>query len=66
MFDVNSKTQDSNRLLRLNEVLEVLPVSKSTWWEGVRTGRYPRPVKLGDRITCWRLGDIRELALRGV
>jgi prophage regulatory protein len=38
-----------------------IPVSKSTWWEGVRSGRYPRPVKLGPRITAWRVEDIRAL-----
>jgi len=40
----------------------VIPVSKSTWWEGVRTGRYPQSVKtLGPRITAWRVEDIRKL-----
>ena len=40
----------------------VIPVSKSTWWEGVKTGRYPQPVRtLGRRITAWRVEDIREL-----
>ena len=39
----------------------LIPVSKSTWWEGVKSGRYPAPVKLGPRITAWRVEDIREL-----
>ena len=39
----------------------VIPVGKSTWWEGVRTGRYPKPVKLGPHTTAWRVEDIREL-----
>lgn len=39
----------------------VIPVSKSTWWQGVKTGRFPKPVKLGPRITVWRVGDIRAL-----
>jgi prophage regulatory protein len=39
----------------------IIPVSKSTWWMGVRTGRYPKPVKLGERITAWRVEDIRAL-----
>jgi prophage regulatory protein len=38
-----------------------IPVSKSTWWAGVKSGRYPKPVKLGPRITVWRVGDIRAL-----
>jgi predicted DNA-binding transcriptional regulator AlpA len=39
----------------------IIPISKSTWWEGVRTGRFPKPVKLGARITVWRVEDIRAL-----
>lgn len=43
------------------ETAGVYPVSKSTWWAGVRAGRYPQPVKLGERITAWRVEDIRAL-----
>lgn len=40
----------------------IIPVSKSTWWAGVRSGRYPQPTRaLGDRITAWRVEDIRAL-----
>lgn len=40
----------------------VIPVSKSTWWAGVKSGRFPKPVKtLGVRITAWRVEDIRAL-----
>lgn len=43
----------------------VIPVSKSTWWEGVKSGRYPQPVRtLGRRITAWRVEDIRALIIR--
>ena len=42
-----------------------LPISKSAWWEGVRTQRYPQPVKLGPRITAWRCEDIRAFMLKG-
>lgn len=45
-------------LLRLPQVLSMIPVSKSAWWEGGRTGRYPKPVKLGPRTTVWRAEDI--------
>lgn len=38
-----------------------IPVSKSTWWAGVKAGRYPKPVKLGPRITAWKVEDIRAL-----
>jgi prophage regulatory protein len=39
----------------------VIPVSKSAWWEGCKTGRFPKPVKLGPRVTAWRVEDIRAL-----
>ena len=39
----------------------IIPVKKSCWWDGVRSGRFPRPVKLGRRITAWRVEDIRTL-----
>lgn len=39
----------------------LIPVGKSTWWAGVRSGRYPKPIKLGPRITAWRVEDIKDL-----
>ena len=48
--------------LRLPQVLAVIPVSKSTWYSGVASGRYPQPTRaLGARITAWRAEDIRAL-----
>ena len=38
-----------------------IPVSKSTWWAGVKDGRFPKPSKLGSRVTVWRAEDIRSL-----
>ena len=37
----------------------IIPVGKSTWWAGVRSGRFPQAVKLGPRTTAWRVEDIR-------
>jgi prophage regulatory protein len=42
-----------------------IPVSRSTWWAGVKSGRYPQPVKLGPRITAWRVEDIAALIESG-
>jgi predicted DNA-binding transcriptional regulator AlpA len=40
----------------------LIPVSRSTWWAGVKTGRYPQPVRrLGRRITAWRVEDVLAL-----
>lgn len=42
-----------------------IPVSKSTWWAGIKDGRYPKPVKIGPRSTAWRVEDIRRLIENG-
>jgi predicted DNA-binding transcriptional regulator AlpA len=47
--------------LRLPQVLDLVPVSKSTWWAGCKTGRFPKSVKLGPRTTAWRTEDIAAL-----
>jgi len=39
----------------------IIPISNSSWWDGVARGRYPRPVKLSVRTTAWRVEDIRAL-----
>ena len=58
--------------LRLNQIIGskdepgIVPVSRSSWWAGVREGRFPPPVKLGKRTTAWRVSDIRALIEEGV
>ena len=50
--------------LRLPQVLQIIPVGKSTWWAGIKSGRFPQGVKLGPRTTAWRVEDIRQLLLQ--
>jgi prophage regulatory protein len=50
--------------IRLSSILAPsgpIPVSKSTWWAGVKSGRFRKPLKLGPRITVWRAEDILAL-----
>lgn len=49
------------RLLRLSQVLEIIPVSKSTWWLMIRSGEAPKPIKLSKRCSAWRTGDIQAI-----
>ena len=42
----------------------IIPVAKSTFWQGVKTGLYPKPIKLSPRVTVWRVEDIREFIER--
>ncbi len=53
--------ESRKKLLRIQHVLEIVPISKSAWWQGVRDGIYPQPIKLGPRITCWRASEIYEM-----
>ena len=51
-------------LVRLRQILAPsgpVPVGKSSWWAGVKSGRFPAPLKLGPRTTVWRAEDIRNL-----
>ncbi len=43
----------------------IVPVSGSTWWRWVKSGKAPKPVKLSDRITAWRVEDIRAFLNAG-
>ena len=58
------------RLLRLKQILgdpkadppvePIIPISKSSWWDGISKGKYPKPIKLGENTTVWREDDIRK------
>jgi prophage regulatory protein len=59
----NSRFPDTG-FLRLPQIIAPhgpIPVSKSTWWAGVKDGRFPKPVKLGPRTTAWRVEAIQQL-----
>lgn len=59
----------NKRLLRLSEILRPkgpIPCSRSTWWAGVKSSRYPAPMKLGPRLTVWRSEDIDKLLASGI
>ena len=47
--------------IRLPKVLELIPVSRSTWWAGVANGHFPKPCKPTPRTSAWKCEDIREL-----
>lgn len=54
-------TLPADGFVRLPLILQLIPVSKSTWWSGCKSGRFPAPVKLGPRTTAWKVSDIRAL-----
>lgn len=55
--------------VRLSQILAPngpIPVSASTWWQGVKDGRFPKSIKLGPRTTCWKAADIHNLLENGL
>jgi len=49
---------DPLRLMKVNEVAACLQIHPMTVWTWSRTGRFPKPVKLGPQIVCWRATDV--------
>jgi len=64
---MTNTTLPTTGFLRLNQIIgtpshpALIPISKSTWWNGVKSGRYPKSIKLSERVTVWRVEDIRSL-----
>lgn len=56
----NGKKPNTKPKRSKKQVPPIIPVGKSTWWEGVGSGRFPQPIRIGRR-TLWRVEDIRTL-----
>lgn len=64
-------------LLRLSQIIgrratkrrpalpAIIPVSRTTWYDGIKAGRFPKPVALGPMSVAWRAEDIRRLIEQG-
>ncbi len=50
------------RFLRVKQVLELVPVSRTTWLTWVKNGKAPAPIKLSPGTTVWRLSDVQKFA----
>lgn len=47
--------------LRLKGVQTKIPVSRATWYAGIKSGKYPKPIKLSEGVSVWRVSDIEAL-----
>ena len=64
-------TTDPPRFLRLPQIIgdpdatppiaPIIPVCTTTWWAGIKAGRYPKGIKLSPRVTVWRASDVFAL-----
>jgi predicted DNA-binding transcriptional regulator AlpA len=60
----NTPTLPATGFLRLSQVLKFVPICKTKWYAGIKTGEYPRPIALGKRCAAYRVEDIRGLIER--
>ncbi|PSJ15893.1 helix-turn-helix transcriptional regulator [Nitrosomonas supralitoralis] len=57
----NAQSIPTTGYVRLPQILAVFPVSRSSWYAGVKSGIYPPSYKLGKRTTAWKASDIKQL-----
>lgn len=56
---------EASRLIRLPQVLKLVPVARSTIYEWCKNGRFPKPIKLGERTSCWHLESVLDFLKKG-
>ncbi len=57
-----SNTIPSTGFVRLPQILAVIPIGRSSWYAGCKSGKYPKPIKtLGANTAVWRAEDIHAL-----
>jgi len=62
----NENPLTPGRLLRIWDVLKIIPISKSSFYAGIKSGKYPAPVKLGKRTSAWRSDSLILIVEQGV
>ena len=48
-------------LLRQKQVLELIPISSTSWWRGIQEGIFPKGHRMGPKTTVWKASDIQDL-----
>jgi prophage regulatory protein len=46
-------------LMRIPQILKMMPVSKSKFWLMVQKGEFPKPIKIG-RSSFWTLEQVQD------
>jgi prophage regulatory protein len=65
MTDINANTSVNTEptaiFLNVDAIVRSLPMSKSTWLAGVKSGKFPKPIRLTPARPVWRKTDIDAL-----
>ena len=69
-------TIQESGLLRLKQIVgnpkakppvpAIIPISASSWWAGVKSGKYPKAHKLGEKTTVWKASEVLALCEGGL
>lgn len=62
-MNTDATISDKYCFIRLTKVLQLFPVSKATWWNGCKSGKFPKPYKLAPNITAWKLSEIKDMLI---
>ena len=54
---------DSGYMRQAQLIPHVVPFSSATLWRKCKDGQFPKPVKLSERVTAWRVGEVRQFLL---
>lgn len=66
IFQPQNSSPSMPHLLRLPQVLNLVGVSQSCWYAGVKRGDYPQPIRIGRRAVAWRFSDLEPLLAHGL
>lgn len=47
--------------VRLPQILAVIPIGPTTWWEWIKAGIAPSPIKWGSNVSVWAAEEILAL-----
>jgi len=53
--------QQTQALYRVPQILELIPIGRSTWWKWVAEGKAPKGLKIGPKTTVWKSEEIHQL-----
>ncbi len=56
--EMANNTSPETVYIRLPEVLKILGISRSTFYAGIKSGKYPSPVKIGKRVSAWKIEEV--------